>query len=586
MGRGFPLWPALVVRILLAAAASLLAMASPAAAQPVFAPGSVCHVSVAAGTSYAAAARNPAGWKCDRQSVGWAKPRQIIRFDLADRPPGEAIPRYAEFARHPLERLSVIAIAADGTMLERRYALADLAIGTSSMRSIAALPESPAPPLAIVFVLDGKYPEAIVEGELVETPSVRSTAGITHLYAALLCGLLLAPALFDFGFFRALRESFPLFHALFCVMACIQTAAVSGLVPVMAAVSYDTEMKVTYLSLDLMLAATYLFARNFIEADRLDPAHRRVLLGLVVVALVNGIATTFWTDAFGAWVDHVYFGVFVASLAAYFHVLLVASRRGSRAAPYLALGLAPLAIVQVAQSASVFVSDALTFDETWPQNLTLLFEVVATAFGVADRFMSVRRERDKALNAARILGALSERDELTGLLNRRALDIHFGELIAEGFHTLAVLDIDHFKSINDLHGHPVGDRVLCCAADALEAGDDPDARVFRIGGEEFLLLLRGTAADHRAEQRRRAISVRVASDIVALDRPVTASMGVVHFAQVVFEGVAAFSTLYSRADRLLYEAKNEGRNRFRSETLRLFEREAPATAPRRAAGAS
>jgi diguanylate cyclase (GGDEF)-like protein len=186
-----------------------------------------------------------------------------------------------------------------------------------------------------------------------------------------------------------------------------------------------------------------------------------------------------------------------------------------------------------------------------------VWEVIFTTLGVAERFVTIKRERDRARDAAELLERLSETDPLTGLLNRRAIERQFGQLRSDGFTALAVIDLDYFKAINDRNGHGVGDEVLRAVASALQA--DPGVRAYRLGGEEFLLLLRGADACSRAELRRQAIPATVACSVLGLERPVTASMGVTDLADN-----EDFTTLYGRADRLLYEAKSAGRNRSRS----------------------
>ena len=184
------------------------------------------------------------------------------------------------------------------------------------------------------------------------------------------------------------------------------------------------------------------------------------------------------------------------------------------------------------------------------------------------RALRMRDERDTALRQAQSLGRLAERDALTGLMNRRAVEPRFAELRAAGFCTLAVLDLDHFKWVNDRHGHALGDEALCAAALAL--APDEHCMVARMGGEEFVLLLRGDRARDRAEARRQAVASRIAAEVKGLDGVVTASMGLVELPANGMTGIS-FSELYSAADRLLYEAKNGGRNRLVSERLSLFE---------------
>jgi len=86
-------------------------------------------------------------------------------------------------------------------------------------------------------------------------------------------------------------------------------------------------------------------------------------------------------------------------------------------------------------------------------------------------------------------------------------------------------------------------------------------RAYRLGGEEFLLMLRGHDVEKEAERRREAIPTTVASAVPVVQGPVTATMGITSIS-----GGESFSTLYERADKLLYEAKSAGRNRTRGAT--------------------
>lgn len=564
--------------VLLALLASLLAVPAAAADETGFKAGSTCWISGAQTLSYDALAARPDQWTCSGASFDWGKARHLIRHDLRGRAPDTAAPRYAEFERHEFERLTVTTIGANGATASESYTFEETWLGKSSLQSMVELPDLDGRTTAIVFTLDGgEWPEVLAKAQLVAEPSVPPVSGFIHLVAALICGLLLAPILFDLGYYRALRQTFPLWHALFCLMAFVQTAAVSGLIPLMTPIGFEAEILITYMSLDVMVAAAMLFASNFIEPQTISRRQRRVLLAIAPLALINGAATTFVPEVFGEWVNHVYFGGYMAMLTVYFGVLLQARRAGSRMAPYLIFGFAPFASIVAIQFGGVFLSGPLfAFDETWPQNIALLFEVVATALAVADRFISIKRERDKAVDAARSLEQLSERDMLTGLRNRRALDTRFQALVGEGFHTMAVLDLDHFKSINDIHGHPVGDEVLRCVSSALRAGDDQDLMAFRIGGEEFLLLLRGKDAGKRAEARRRAVTARTLTDLEGFDRPVTASMGVLEFGGIADNPDLDFWNLYTRADQLLYEAKCSGRNRTVTGSVGWFVPEAPS----------
>jgi diguanylate cyclase (GGDEF)-like protein len=130
------------------------------------------------------------------------------------------------------------------------------------------------------------------------------------------------------------------------------------------------------------------------------------------------------------------------------------------------------------------------------------------------------------------------------------------------------------QGVNDLHGHQIGDAALIACAAALRAvGGDRDTVAVRLGGEEFVVLLRGEQAIARAEALRQAIPRRIAADVPGLGLPVTASMGLIEMPRSVSSQVS-FAEFYARADILLYEAKASGRNRMAYERLTVFS-EAP-----------
>lgn len=148
-------------------------------------------------------------------------------------------------------------------------------------------------------------------------------------------------------------------------------------------------------------------------------------------------------------------------------------------------------------------------------------------------------------------------DTLTGLPNRRAFDRRMAVLADADDAapvSLLVVDIDHFKHVNDRYGHDRGDDVLAAVAAELLAALRNDDRPFRIGGEEFVFVLVGTSADRAAEV---AEIVRHRLDVAAVaDMPVTVSVGVA----TSTDGTQLESTLRA-ADRALRQAKEQGRNR-------------------------
>jgi diguanylate cyclase (GGDEF)-like protein len=147
----------------------------------------------------------------------------------------------------------------------------------------------------------------------------------------------------------------------------------------------------------------------------------------------------------------------------------------------------------------------------------------------------------------------AERDPLTGLLNRHGLRVAMaGCEMATG--SAIVMDLDHFKVVNDLHGHQRGDETLIWFAGLVSARHRGRGIAARLGGEEFVLLLPGAdrdAALRCAEDIRAAVAARSG----ACPAPVTVSMGVAHGCLADYPG------LLSSADKALYRAKAGGRNR-------------------------
>jgi diguanylate cyclase (GGDEF)-like protein len=184
----------------------------------------------------------------------------------------------------------------------------------------------------------------------------------------------------------------------------------------------------------------------------------------------------------------------------------------------------------------------------------------------AEKLLRKQTARLKSDNSQ--LEQLASTDGLTGLFNRRALDVHLEREMAHARRTgelltLALCDVDHFKAYNDLHGHLAGDDVIgevaaVLAACAPRAGD----MAARFGGEEFVLVLRqtgelgGLEVVHRAQDLLRQRAVKHGASPVG--DCVTLSFGVAEFHPARDDHPAA---LLQRADAALYRAKQNGRNR-------------------------
>ncbi len=183
-----------------------------------------------------------------------------------------------------------------------------------------------------------------------------------------------------------------------------------------------------------------------------------------------------------------------------------------------------------------------------------MFLVSATVSGLIAFIFASRTERQRAE-----LATLATMDMLTGVPNRRAMEAEL-QVAVEQFHRsgaevgLAMLDLDHFKSINDLHGHEAGDGVLVEFARIVRHSIRKVDRCFRFGGEEFVLLMpaSGTVDLHAIDTSLRQ---RIAAELRCRGQSITVSIG----AASLRTG-EDWQAWLARADAALYRAKAEGRN--------------------------
>ena len=193
-------------------------------------------------------------------------------------------------------------------------------------------------------------------------------------------------------------------------------------------------------------------------------------------------------------------------------------------------------------------------------------QVFMVARDVTEEYEQARRlraEQESALATARHAQELANTDSLTGLANRRYAMSQIDRAIIQARRnktsvSLIVFDLDHFKGVNDTHGHVAGDRVLAKVARLAQLLVPEGGLVARFGGEEFVILLQQTGPDSArefAEQLRWTIESGSAVEQIPA---VTASIG-----YATFDPADTSLTLFARADAALYEAKSAGRNQVR-----------------------
>lgn len=190
---------------------------------------------------------------------------------------------------------------------------------------------------------------------------------------------------------------------------------------------------------------------------------------------------------------------------------------------------------------------------------------VAAGFGLAWLIFTLRPRTARQKHEADTLVAEARTDALTGLKNRRSFDeeLHrqFAQRQRQGtVFSLLLIDLDHFKQVNDTHGHPAGDSVLQTVAQLLTKTLREMDLVYRYGGDEFAVICPGSRlreAATAAERIRQAVEttpVQLNDEALSLKL----SVGVAEVG-----GLEIADGLLQRADEALYAAKHAGRNRVR-----------------------
>ncbi|GGH12544.1 GGDEF domain-containing protein [Paenibacillus segetis] len=190
-----------------------------------------------------------------------------------------------------------------------------------------------------------------------------------------------------------------------------------------------------------------------------------------------------------------------------------------------------------------------------------LFSIVYVLGGVFTYFMLQYLKRSDDL--LRLMSEAANRDFLTGLFNLRAFEAFMEQKSILSLHsrtpfTLLMIDIDHFKCVNDTYGHPAGDLVLTELAEVLRDSFRPNDHIARKGGEEFVVVVDRCNREQIvmiAERLRRNVEDHVFHLPDGTDIRITVSVGCATYPDVMLD------QLIERADQALYQAKESGRNR-------------------------
>jgi diguanylate cyclase (GGDEF)-like protein len=549
-------------RLLLALAAAFAACcATPAAASTLRLGAPLC--SATSGRAQPDDALGSLRFDCHRVPANYQTGSLWLRADLTrlavDRSDLGLVVHQTRF-----ERLAVAFSYADGAVVWQRVRGGDFGAHWRMGGQIEfEAPLRDTPLVAVTMRFDRLASYSLLRARLVTRGDGSMQSGMLAALIGAALTLLLIGAVYNLSLALAVRRAFLAWHGAWAACVLVWGVIWSQLdLLVLPGIAGTVSAQTCTALACLAITMATVSVAAALDRTVLPRWAAAVILTLGIGVAVIGIPATLARGAAIEWLGNLLGIVVLADLAAVIACLAWGWRRGSAEARDLAFAWAvPMAALGFTQL--VDIGGAL-----WGGGSQLLV-LFATAWqtlwlsvAVTRRLARLRIERDRARAAELRASELAGRDPLTGLHNRRGFVARIAALLGvvrsdAAPVALLLVDIDRFKSINDVHGHEVGDIVLCAIARRLQRWDGAMCAVGRLGGEEFALMIGGVdgfALARFADGVRREIA---ACDHRALigDRIVTVSIGVAEA-----RGASDFQQLYRLADRALYAAKQAGRD--------------------------
>lgn len=422
------------------------------------------------------------------------------------------------------------------------------------------LPRRPGKVQRLMWKVDGAANlRGIVVGPRLanQTQAYRSNLMMGALYAGF-GGLALALLVYNLALWASLRHRFQFAYCVMIAALMAYTFTSSGAMAwAFPGIDNNDRLRLNYLLLTFACASALLFARAFFE-DRVFGLRLRLAIRATVVMLLGvGLSFVLMAPVGVRYVDPLYSWMFVGVLGTVSATLWRAWRVRSN---YLWLFALAWAMPIFAASLRIFANFGVIPWNFWLDNSTIISmaaEALISSVAIAYRIRLLSKERDEAIAAETVARRLADIDPLTGLLNRRAfLTAAIGR---DGPQTLLILDLDHFKQVNDTLGHDGGDEVLRVVARTLRSIAPSNALIARIGGEEFAVV-----SDATAPLDPHSLLARLRATRMPFDLRVTASVGT---ATGILNTEPAWKSLYRAADCALFAAKSAGRDRARAAPL-------------------
>ena len=455
----------------------------------------------------------------------------------------------------------------EGEQITFRYGdetTAQVAFDASNARhfmTIGAIFEFPIPVRAApltgidIKIKDSANWRGVVVGAhlMTASQSYRLQSWLVALYAAF-GGLSLALLAYNLALWSVLRHRFQLSYAAMvsALMAYTFTSSSVAML-VIPPLANNDRLRLNYMFLALAAVASIRFMADFFGPQVFQPRLRRLAALVCSATLLSALAFALLAPWQGFWLDRIYFAGCSAALLLVVPIIYAAWRARVRNLGLFVIAWSAPVVASIARAA---YGIGLLDYSFWLDNgnlIALSIESLLSIMLIVTRLRDLYSERDQAKAGELSALRLASSDPLTGLLNRRAfIDHAIGRTEP---HRLFLIDIDHFKAINDRIGHDAGDEVLREVSKAIQDCRPDESLAVRLGGEEFALLV-PLRLQRQCPPDRLLAAIRQRK--MPMNWQVTVSVG---FVDGRITSEEDWRRLYRLADTALYRAKADGRDR-------------------------
>ena len=455
--------------------------------------------------------------------------------------------------------LELLVIRKDGsTEHYRPFAEQDIAPHRLGSTIVVAI-KTHSQPIALIYA---KIPNSagmrgvILQSQLsLADDALRYEMMLAVFYAAF-TGLCIALLFYNLALWRGIGEPFLLAYCVMLVAALAYAIVTSGAPHYFSAgLSGPERLRMTLVLLPLNAATVMIFVRHFFEASSIPKWLVKITYIHSAVMVAFSIIYAALAPAYAKLLDPVYVYCFVPLPAIVGCYVAVAYRRRD---PFFGYFLAAWSAPTIAIFARLSFGLGLLPYNILTENSTLIalaVEALISSLAIGKRIHLIAIARDRAeLAEARAL-VIADTDVLTGLPNRRAFIRTLLEAPREW--QLVLVDIDHFKRVNDTLGHVVGDEVLVKLASIIQRYANDRSIVARLGGEEFAIATQTSGGESGLVDADALLRI-IRQEPMPGGYRVTASVGLA--TRAICEE-KDWIVLYRAADMALYKAKAEGRDR-------------------------